>query len=223
MRIGPLLRDLPNALRLRGASIRDRRVPADYPNGELAPVVLLPGTYESWHFLRPIGDALHADGHPVHVVEAIGINRQPIPWVARQVQHTLAERELRRVILVSHSKGGIVGKQLLAEELADPRPERRVDRLIAIAAPFAGSSMARLVPFGALRAFVPGDALLAKLAAERAADARITSIAPRVDPQIPEGSHLEGAENIEIDTVGHFRVLSDPRTIDAVRRVAARA
>jgi hypothetical protein len=223
MGVGGVLRDLPNALRLRGAGIRDRRVPSGYRTGARAPVVLLPGTYESWHFLRPIGDALHADGHPVHVVEAIGLNRRPIAWAADQVRRTIVREGLRHVALVAHSKGGIVGKQLLAQELAAPEPERRVDRLVAIATPFAGSSMARLVPFGALRAFRPGDALLTALTAERAADARITSIAPRVDPHIPEGSRLDGAENIEIDVVGHFRVLRDPRTIDAVRRVVARA
>ncbi len=223
MTIRALLADLPNGMRLRARAMRRRRPPADWLRGDGAPVVLLPGTYETWHLLALLGEALHADGHPVHVIETIRANSRPIPWVAEEVRRVLVERDLRHVVLVTHSKGGIVGKQLLVEELAVAEPERRVDRMVAIAAPFAGSSMARLVPAGALRAFRPGDALLARLAAEHAADSRITSIAPRVDPHVPEGSRLEGAENIVIDVVGHFRVLRDPRTVDAVRRVVARA
>lgn len=223
MRIGALLADYPNALRIRVAGLRGGPIPADYATGAERPVLLLPGIYETWHFLRPAADVLHADGHPVHVVDGIGRNGRPVPWVADQVRRLLVARALREVVIVAHSKGGIVGKHLLVDELAQPDAERRIAHLIAIASPFAGSSMARLAPVGGLRAFLPGDALLGRLAAERAADARITSIAPRVDPHIPEGSRLEGAENIEIDTIGHFRVLTDPRTLDAVRRVAARA
>jgi hypothetical protein len=221
--IRALLADLPNGARLRVGALRRRRPPIGWREGDRAPVVLLPGTYETWHLLAPIADALHADGHPVHVIPTIGANRRPIPWVADEVRRVLVERGLRGVVLVAHSKGGIVGKQLLVEELAFDGADRRVAHLAAIATPFAGSSMARLVPAGALRAFLPGNALLARLAAEEAADARITSIAPRRDPHIPEGSRLAGAAYVEIDVVGHFRVLRDPRTIAAVRRVVAAA
>jgi hypothetical protein len=221
--IRALLADLPNGARLRAGALRRRRPPVAWREGGGRAVVLLPGTYETWHLLAPIADALHADGHPVHVIETIGANRRPIPWVAAEVRRALAERDLRGVVLVTHSKGGIVGKQLLVEELALAAADRRVAHLAAIAAPFGGSSMARLVPAGALRAFVPGDALLVRLAAERAADARITSVYPRVDPHVPEGSRLDGAENVEIDVVGHFRVLRDPRTIAALRSVVSAA
>jgi len=219
--IRALLADLPNGAVLRAEALRRPRPPLGWRDGDRGPIVLLPGTYETWHLLAPIGDALHTDGHPVHVIETIGANRRPIPWVAGEVRRVLVERDLRGVVLVTHSKGGIVGKQLLVEELALAASERRVAHLAAIAAPFAGSSMARLVPSGALRAFLPGDALLARLAAERAADARITSVYPRIDPHVPEGSRLDGAQNIEIDVVGHFRVLRDPRTIQALRSVVA--
>ena len=225
-RVGALIADYPIALRFRASALRTGGIPADYARGERRPVLLLPGIYETWHFLRPLAEALHADGHPVHVVETIGRNGRPIPWVAGEARRVLEARELRDVVIVAHSKGGVVGKHLLVDEEAAERERgtpRRVSRLIAIASPFAGSSMARLVPVGGLRAFLPGDALLARLADERAVDERITSIAPRFDPHIPEGSRLEGAENIEIDTVGHFRILTDPRTATAVRRVARRA
>ena len=56
-----------------------RRAPnASYYRGELAPVLLLPGVYETWQFLRPIADRLNALGHPIHTVRELGYNRLSI-------------------------------------------------------------------------------------------------------------------------------------------------
>jgi len=83
-----LLRDFPNALRVRVASPM-RRVPARWASGSERPVVLLPGVYETWHFLRVVGDALNARGHPVHVIPSLGFNRYPIRDSARIVAREL--------------------------------------------------------------------------------------------------------------------------------------
>jgi pimeloyl-ACP methyl ester carboxylesterase len=208
-----LLGDYPNALRFRMRAARDWAVPASFADGRLRPVVILPGIYESWHYLRPIAERLNADGHPVHVIPTLGLNRAPIPATAALVHAQLVERGLTGVALVAHSKGGIVGKHVMA---LDDR-EGRVDRLVAIASPFHGSGMARLAPNPALRAFLPGDPVIAALAAERAVNARITSIYPSFDPHVPDGCELEGARNIELPVIGHFRILLQPELIDAVR------
>ena len=207
-----LLGDYPNALRFRAHAVRARAVPASFGEGRLRPVVILPGIYESWHYLRPVAERLNELGHPVHVIPALGLNRAPIPATASRVHAYLVERELVGVALVAHSKGGIVGKHLMALDDRDGR----VDRLIAIASPFGGSAMARIAPNPALRAFLPNDPVIAGLAAERAVNERITSIYPSFDPHIPEGSALEGARNIEVPVVGHFRILLQPAVIAAV-------
>jgi len=207
-----LLGDYPNALRFRARAVRDRAVPASFAEGRLRPVVILPGVYETWHYLRPIAERLNAGGHPVHVITALGLNRAPIPATAALVHEQLVERGLTGVAIVAHSKGGIVGKHLM---VLDDR-EGRVDRLIAIASPFAGSAMARIAPNPALRSFLPSDPVIAALAAERAVNARITSIYPSFDPHIPEGSALDGAHNIELPVVGHFRILLQQTVISAV-------
>lgn len=207
-----LLADYPNALRFRVDAVRARAVPSSFAEGRLRPVVILPGIYESWHYLRPIAERLNAGGHPVHVIPALGLNRAPIPATAARVHAYLVELGLTGVAIVAHSKGGIVGKHVMA---LDDR-EDRVDRLIAIASPFNGSAMARIAPNPALRAFLPGDPVIAGLAAESAVNARITSIYPSFDPHIPDGCVLEGARNIELPLVGHFRILLDPAVIDAV-------
>jgi hypothetical protein len=213
-----LLGDYPNALRFRAHAVRDRAVPASFAEGGLRPVVIIPGIYESWHYLRQIAEQLNADGHPVHVIPALGLNRAPIPATAALVHAHLVERGLTGVAIVAHSKGGLVGKHLMAVDDRAHAPDgQRVDRLVAIASPFQGSAMARIAPNPALRAFLADDPVIAGLAAERAVNARITSIYPSFDPHIPEGSALEGARNIEVPIVGHFRILLQPAVMAAVR------
>jgi hypothetical protein len=207
-----LLADYPNAIRFRADAVRDRAVPSAFAEGRRRPVVILPGIYESWHYLRPIAERLNAGGHPVHVVPDLGWNRAPIPATAARVHEYLVDRGLSGVAIVAHSKGGIVGKHVMA---LDDR-EARVDRLVAIASPFNGSAMARIAPNPALRAFLPTDPVIAGLAAERAVNERITSIYPSFDPHIPDGCALEGARNVELPVVGHFRILLEPAVIGAV-------
>lgn len=185
-----------------------RRVPDAFAYGPLTPVLLVPGVWEPWYFLRGIGRRLNAAGHPVHVVRAIGYNRASVAEVAALASAYLDEHALEHVVVVAHSKGGLVGKRLLAHP--------RVDRLIAIATPFSGSAYANYLPGRTLAEFRPTNAALLALAGDVASNARVVSVYPRFDPHIPAGSALEGAVNIEIPTTGHFRILGDERVLRAV-------
>jgi hypothetical protein len=205
-----LLGDYPNAIRMRGLGLA-APVPAWYAAGTGRPVVIVPGVYERWNFLRPIANRLAAAGHPVHVIPELGINARPIPAAARRVGAFLAGRGLRDVALVAHSKGGLIGKAAMLQDV-----DGRIDRLVAVATPFSGSRMAELTLVPALRAFRPMHPVIRGLVAERDINARITSIFPAFDPHIPDGSAVEGGSNVRLDVVGHFRVLEDPAAIDAV-------
>ena len=208
------LADWLYAVRWQVRSLRRGALPDDHRSarGDGVPVVLVPGVYESWRFLQPLIDALHRSGHPVHVVDALGFNGGEVPAAALAVRGYLEATGLPRAAVVAHSKGGLVGKQLLVHHNDDGR----VDRLVAVNTPFSGSALARWLPLRALRVFVPGGPLLRELDAARSVNAAITSVYSAVDPNIPGSSHLEGATNVEVDTVGHFRILSDPRAQDAI-------
>ena len=189
--------------------------------GTLAPVVLLPGVYEPWQFMRPVATRLAAAGHPIHVVEPLGYNLTAVPDAAALAQRYLDEHDLSRVIIVAHSKGGLIGKHMM---LVDDT-NRRIDRLVAIATPFSGSVYARYLPGRTLRAFIPTESTLAMLAANAEVNSRIVSIFAEFDPHIPGGSELAGAKNVRVPVSGHFRILADARVLheveSAVRRHAA--
>ena len=204
--------DYAFAARWEFDSLFARRVPARWAAGGLAPVLLLPGVYESWHFLRVIGDRLNASGHPVHVAPDLRYNRASIPDAAALAQRYLDARDLRHVALVAHSKSGLIGKHMMALDDTDGR----IASLVAIATPFAGSRLARFTPVRTLRAFLPTDETITTLSANLALNSRITSVYGRFDPHIPGGSALEGAVNVELPVLGHFRLLADERVIRAV-------
>lgn len=187
-------------------------VPDALATGHRRPVLLIPGVYEPWRYLLAIGTRLNALGHPVHALPALGDNLAPIAATAAIAQAYLEDHDLEHVAIVGHSKGGIVGKHMMTTDDVN----HRIDSLVAITSPFSGSSRAKYVPVRTIRPFLPGDPLLSALAANLEINSRITSIYSEADQVIPNGSALEGAVNIRLPLVGHFRLLSDPRVVDAV-------
>lgn len=204
------VRDYTAVLAWQAAGILSRVDPDHLRSGEHPvgpPVVLVPGVYESWHFMLPLATLLHDHGVRVHVLPDLGNNRRPVTTGATVLGRYLLKHDLRDVELVAHSKGGLIGK--LAMTRTDP--DGRIASMVAVNTPFAGSSYARWFVAPSVRAFIPTDATIVALAAERTVNSRITSVYSHWDPHIPSGSALEGAEEVVLDTPGHFRPLADPR------------
>ncbi|MBF4993975.1 alpha/beta hydrolase [Arthrobacter gandavensis] len=172
--------------------------------GRRGAIVLIPGVYEDWQLLRPLAEALAARGHPVHAVKTLGYNRGRIDEMARRVEHYLAAEDLDGAVIVAHSKGGLIGKHVLLGAEG-----HRIRRMVAVNAPFSGSPYARYFLVPSIRAFSPRNELLRGLQASREANARITSIYAAFDPHIPGGSRLDGARNLQLESMGHFRPLGD--------------
>ncbi|MEJ1154872.1 MULTISPECIES: esterase/lipase family protein [Microbacterium] len=218
---------------------RRRRPPRAWrrDSSALPEVVLVPGVYEHWTFLRPLGDALAKAGHRVRVVHGLGINRRPIAATAAYLGEqltTLPVHDAGRV-LVAHSKGGLVGKHLLissgtaheaaaeaaaggdpAEAAADAAPALGLLGMVTVCTPFHGVRLAGLFPDPSIRAFLPGDETIVSLGRDTSVNGRIVSVFGPFDPHIPEGSALDGATNVLVPAPGHFRVLKAPATHQAV-------
>lgn len=180
------------------------------------PVLLIPGVFETWHYLKPIRDRLVALGHPVHSVAELGFNRHPIPEMAALLAAYVTHRELVDVRIVAHSKGGLIGKLLLVSDDPQAGGAGRFDRMISINTPYGGSPLARY-GLGPWREFTPTRPVIQELAAAPHVNARITAMHSAFDQYVPpESAHLDGAENVPLPHVGHFRVLGLPDVIDRV-------
>lgn len=217
---------------------RRRRVPRAWRSGSdaLPELILIPGVYEHWTFIRPLGDALAAEGYRVRVVHGLGINRRPVPATARYlgVRLTAEPAPPAGRVLVAHSKGGLIGKHLLIDSGAATESEGTdaAERplgllgLVTVCTPFHGVRLARLFADPSIRAFLPHDETIVSLGRETSVNARIVSVFGPFDPHIPEGSALDGATNVLVPTAGHFRVLEADSThqavIDGIAHVTAR-
>ncbi|ROS48479.1 triacylglycerol lipase [Frigoribacterium sp. PhB24] len=191
-----------------------RVVPRRYRDGDREPVLLLPGVYETWRFLRPVADRLNDLGHPIVVVPGMGHNRRPIAATAELAQRILDAHDLRDVVVLAHSKGGLVGKTMMVATDRD----RRITRMVAVNSPFSGTRWSTVLPNKTLRVFSPRDAELRRLADRREANRTITSMASRFDAHVTEGSVLPGAVNLEFPVDGHFRPLGHARCVAMIVR-----
>ncbi len=191
--------------------------PDHYAQGSGRAVVVLPGVYENWAFLRPLIVPLHRRGYRVHVVAELGYNRSPIAGGAAMVLDLLAARDLRDVVLVGHSKGGLIGKLAM---LGDT--DGRISSLVTICTPFHGSSRARLLPLPSVTPLAPGHPGLVALGDPHPVNARITSLATTFDEHVPEGSELPGACNVTLDVPGHFLPIGHPKVLAEVLAVLER-
>jgi pimeloyl-ACP methyl ester carboxylesterase len=215
--LGWLARDYAYAIVRQFAVLGARRAPAHWRVGDpdKPDVVLLPGVYEHWSFLRPLGDMLNAAGHRVVPVHGMRWNRRPIVETSASLARALSRVPAPAAgrVIVAHSKGGLVGKLLLLGDEADALGVRGV---VAIATPFAGARRAQLFRDPSIRALLPSDETIVMLGSAASVNSRIVSIFGTYDPHVPDGSVLDGATNVRVPVAGHFRVLGEQETALAV-------
>lgn len=205
---------------LRGGVAIRRRPPKHYRHytkENMVPVILLSGLFLKWHFLRHLGNKISRAGHPTYIVPSLGRNLLSIPWSARLVRELLEEHSLSNVVVVGHSKGGLIGKYLLAHHNND----RRIKAVIAIATPFTGSRLARTVPHNAFRELTHESETIQKLQKTTGVNKRIYSLIPAYDNHVwsDEGSYLKGATNTIIPVRGHHRVVFDKNVQAKVMKI----
>ena len=200
---------------LRSAVSRTRS--EEFLSGRARPVVVIPGIYEDWRFMLPLVKRLHAAGHPVHVVTVLQRNRLAVPKAAELIAGYVREQDLTDVMLLAHSKGGLIGKFVMTSL----DPDRRITGMVAVCSPFSGSRYAAFMLLPSLRSFSPRNAVTLQLSREERVNERVTSVFGLFDPHIPEGSVLLGARNIRLQTGGHFRILGHEDTIQTILAAAA--
>lgn len=211
MTLSEWVTDYLHAIRGQSNAILVRKPPRhylDHVTPERSPVVLIPGIFETWNVLRPLADTLSLEGHPIYVIEHLGYNTTSIARSAQLIRDLIDEKKLKDVVLLAHSKGGLVGKYVLAFFNQD----NKVRRLIAIATPFEGTRIIKYLPQKSAKELGPDSEIVKLLLEEKEVNKKVVSIFALGDNHVwPVSScHLEGAENIEIKVNGHHKILFVP-------------
>lgn len=201
----------------KGSSFIFRKPPSHYLGHILenkSPIILIPGIYSRWQFLKEIADPISLEGHPVYIVENLGYNNKTIRHSAKLIRELIDEKDLKNVIIIAHSKGGLIAKHLLVYNNED----NRVIKVIAIATPFLGSQAVKFLPGKAFKELHPEGEMIKKLHSQSEVNHKIVSIFGEFDNHVwpTENCKLEGAKNIQIDVYGHHAILFDKQVHNIV-------
>ena len=216
-KLGHWVHDYIHAAAKQVESVLVRKPPHHYLGHVVygkCPIILIPGVLEKWHFLHAVAEPLSHQGHPIYVLEHLGFNTREIHTTARHIGELIAERDLRDVVIIAHSKGGLIGKYVLAHE----NHNGRVRKVIAIATPFHGSRIVHLMPARFLRELGPSSDVIRGLHETTHVNQRIVSIYGVFDNHVwPENScHLNGAHNVQVAAYGHHAILSSAEVREVV-------
>ncbi len=213
------------AYRVRGEvqMYRYRKVPTHFPISKQrkSPIIFLSGFTLRWGFLKHLADQLSLDDYPVYVVQELKNNIGDIPKSAAKVKTIMDINNLKNVIIIGHSKGGLIGKYLLIHHNQD----NQIKTVIAIASPFSGTTLARKIPFPSFKEVADKSKMIKEMATNNKVNSKIISVFPAFDNHVwPQGSSfLQGAKNVELKVKGHHRIVFDKGTqqviIDCIKNL----
>lgn len=187
---------------------KNELIPKSWGEGTKGNMVLLPGLNEKYVFLEKLADFFNNSGYKIHVVKYDPNDK--IENITEVVANYIKNMGLKRVILLGHSKGGLVAKYLMDYF---PKVNRVIIKSISIATPYGGSLLGyfRIWNSWHLR---PGSEILIKVRKKNENLSKIINIYSRVDNHVIPNRNLvlDGAKNIMVDMVGHTRIVESEET-----------
>jgi triacylglycerol lipase len=184
------------------------------------PVLLVHGFGGSKSHWSLVAQALSAQGLTVDAISYAPLGtsvEQLADQLVTNVETILARTAAEKVHLVGHSLGGVI----VAQALADPRLNGRVDTVVTLGSPFGGSPWAALLPFFEIvRALRLGSPLLRRLASAPLPDGvRWLSVTAALDVIVPGlrsvPFHAQ-VETITVNDVGHLGMLMSRQVIGCI-------
>ena len=182
------------------------------------PVILLHGLFQNRSCMYWVQNRLRAAGYS----QTISINTPP--WrnletlteeLAKKIDELRIKLNVEKFILVGHSMGGIIARNYVQNRGG----AAHVSDLITLGSPHHGSKLAPFAVSQMGKSLLPGSSFLQ--AFNKVTWPKVTravSIYTRYDNIVlpTDSSKMKGAENIELDGMGHTGLLFHPRSVQAV-------
>jgi len=201
--------------RLKANGKKFPNLPLSWNNGKKGDILLVHGVTEPWNFLFDIGIYLNEMGYKVHIIPELKDNSMPLFSAVQIVKKHILSHCFTNLILVCHSKGGLIAYNLLS----DPKIDTLVKLVITISSPFHGTHVGKFHP--ASVELAPRSPVIKKLETIKVDRTKIHAIHSQIDNHsIPHNSlHLDGANNYELDILGHTRILVSKKTQHLISQI----
>lgn len=182
------------------------------------PVILLHGLFQNRSCLYWLQYRLRAAGYS----QTISVNTPP--WrelealteeLAKKVDELRIKLKAESFILIGHSMGGIIARNYVQNRGG----AAYVSDMITLGSPHHGSKLAPFAVSPMGRSLLPGSAFLKQFnKVTWPQQTRAVSIYTRYDNIVlpADSSKMQGAENVELDGMGHTGLLFHPGSIQAV-------
>jgi triacylglycerol esterase/lipase EstA (alpha/beta hydrolase family) len=178
-------------------------LPEEWSVGEKGTVVLIPGFHESNYCFLDLGNQLNKHGYRIVTIPDFK-STELVKTISAKLERFLATLNDSNIMLVSHSKGGIVAKYFLDNSAQS----HKIKYSVSIATPYLGSFLAKL-KYHNIWELSPDSELMKKLNRNASNNSKIINLYPKFDNHILPNKNLllEGADNIKLDVNGHTRIL----------------
>lgn len=186
------------------------KIPRQYSHGNKGDVIVLVGLNETWNFLKTVSEYINKKGYKIHFPQFS--TRSSLHHCTQDVLNYIVKHNLSDVILVTHSKGGLIARSIIKDQ-----PEN-IKYAIEISSPNKGTIFGYLNIIS-LSELKPNCKKLQVL--EDIDTKKIINIYPKLDNHvIPNSSlYLEGAKNIKLDIVGHTRILESKELLNEIDKI----
>jgi len=103
-----------------------KKPPRNWESGKSGNAILIPGFLGSWYYLRKTGNFLNNLGYKIHIVTSIERNIYPISYGVNEIKKYILKHNLSKLIIVAHSKGGIISRLLLQDTEMEKRVKEEI-------------------------------------------------------------------------------------------------
>ena len=191
-------------------------VPNSWQNGERGDVILIQGFNERLFTFKKIGNFVNALGYKVYHIKKLDRNFITLAEGVKIIKQFILENNLEEVVLLSHSKGGLIGKYLID----DTEVNTYIKCSISIATPYHGSILGRL-RWLSLYELMPNALHYKTMHLTTENNYKIFNLYPRIDNHVIPNRNLilKGANNIQIDVIGHSRIMGSEKTFKEIKKI----
>lgn len=189
--------------------------PSSWNKGTKGNAILVPGFYESFHYLWKIADELNKLGYKIHLIEDFK-STDKVEVASEKIEATVRKINKGEIVLIAHSKGGVVSKYFLDNS----KLSTKIKYSISIASPYNGSLLASSGHHNLFELKL-GSSLIKNIQSNKTNLKKIYNFYPKFDNHIIPNSSmvLPGAKNKMIDVNCHTRILESDLLIESILNI----